>query len=119
MGPGLYAEAGGEDLAGLASKLRARNARFVRVCAENELDLPTLLIIDTPMKNIGEDVDAALFHGFYRYLYSLADSGLGETQLLIIDKEFEPPPSELDSSEIFMERGDPEHPPLVPYYDGP
>jgi hypothetical protein len=90
-----------------------------RVCAENELDLPTLLIIDTPMKNIGEDVDAALFHGFYRYLYTLADGGLGETQLLIIDKEYEPPPEELDASEIFMERGDPDHPPLVPYYDGP
>jgi hypothetical protein len=90
-----------------------------RVCAENELDLPTLLIIDTPMKNIGEDVDAALFHGFYRYLYSLAEAGLGETQLLIIDKEYEPPPPGLDASEIFMERGDPDHPPLVPYYDGP
>jgi rubrerythrin len=90
-----------------------------RVCAENELDLPTMLIIDTPMKNIGEDVDAALFHGFYRYLYTLAEAGLGETQLLIIDKEYEPPPDGLDATELFMERGDPEHPPLVPYYEGP
>jgi DNA repair exonuclease SbcCD ATPase subunit len=90
-----------------------------RVCAENELDLPTLLIIDTPMKNIGEDVDAALFHGFYRYLYTLAEAGLGDTQLLIIDKEYEPPPDGLDAAELFMERGNPEHPPLVPYYEGP
>jgi hypothetical protein len=89
------------------------------VCAENELDLPTLLIIDTPMKNIGEDVDAALFHGFYRYLYGLTEAGLGDTQLLIIDKEFEPPPVHLDAVELFMGRGDPDHPPLVPYYEGP
>jgi hypothetical protein len=90
-----------------------------QVATSRGLPLPRFLIIDTPMKNIGEDVDQALFENFYAYLYELASGPLRDFQFVIIDKEFETPPADLDVVDIYMTRDDPAHPPLVPYYTGP
>ncbi|GAI65601.1 unnamed protein product, partial [marine sediment metagenome] len=37
------------------------------VAANNNLPLPSFLIIDTPMKNIGEDVNKNIFENFYNH----------------------------------------------------
>ena len=91
------------------------------VAARHGLPLPELLIIDTPMKNIGEVVNRDLLTGFYRVLYTLAAGPLRSTQFMIIDMEFVPPPSELDISvyERKLTRDDPHNPPLISYYSGP
>ncbi len=88
-----------------------------KVAAEHNLKLPTFLMIDTPMKNIGEDVNRNIFDAFYKYLYGLASNSLSETQLIIIDKEFFEPSTgtELDVFEKYMSPDNP----LISYYRGP
>jgi hypothetical protein len=85
------------------------------VAAEHKLKLPTFLMIDTPMKNIGEDVNRNIFDAFYRYLYSLVSNSLSKTQLIIIDKEFFEPDTDLDVLEKYMTPDNP----LISYYRGP
>lgn len=92
-----------------------------KVAAENSLPLPTYLIIDSPMKNIGEDVNRDLFVSFYQLLYKLSRGPLRNTQFIIIDKEYISPnePEEFDIIERFMTPDDPDNPPLISYYRGP
>lgn len=87
-----------------------------KVATEHNLPLPNFLMIDTPMKNIGEDVNSEIFKSFYGYLYELANGILSNTQFIIIDKEYFPP-TELraDVNEKFMS---PDLP-LISYYHGP
>lgn len=90
-----------------------------RVAAQRELPLPSFLMIDTPMKNISEDVNRELFESFYRYLYHLAENELSRIQVIIIDKEYIPPPDEVETVERFMTPDNQDHPPLISYYRGP
>lgn len=92
-----------------------------KVAAENNLPLPTYLVIDTPMKNIGEDVNQDLFVSFYQLLYELSRGPLRNTQFIIIDKEYISPdePEDFDIIERFMTPDDPDYPPLISYYHGP
>lgn len=88
-----------------------------KVAMEHNLPLPTFLMIDTPMKNIGEDVNKDIFNAFYQYLYQLADGSLSETQIIMIDKEYFPPPNSIDL-EITQKFMSPDNP-LIVYYRGP
>jgi DNA repair exonuclease SbcCD ATPase subunit len=89
------------------------------VAAERSLPLPTLLMIDTPMKNIGEDVNRELFEAFYHYLYRLAQRQLSSTQIVLVDKDFiRSPDVELDLAHRFMTPNDDAAPPLITYYRG-
>jgi hypothetical protein len=88
-----------------------------KVAADYGLPLPTFLMIDTPMKNIGEDVNKNIFHAFYTYLYKLAAGSLSGTQFIIVDKEYFPPPENLEL-EITSKFMSPDNP-LISYYRGP
>ncbi len=88
------------------------------VAAKRKLPLPSLLIIDTPMKNISEDVNKDIFEALYRYLYSLVQGDLATTQIIIIDKEYIKPPEGIDLIERLMMPDDAENPPLIGYYRG-
>ena len=88
-----------------------------KVAAEHNLKLPNFLMIDTPMKNIGEDVNKNIFDAFYKYLYSLVSNSLSETQLIIIDKEFFEPNKDTEM-EIIERYMSPDNP-LISYYRGP
>lgn len=87
------------------------------VAAEHNLPLPTFLMIDTPMKNIGEDVNKDIFRAFYQYLYQLVNGALSQTQVIVIDKEYFPPSKKVDVNiiEKFMSPDSP----LISYYRGP
>lgn len=87
-----------------------------KVAAKYDLPLPTFLMIDTPMKNIGEDVNRNIFQAFYTYLYTLASSTLANTQLVIVDKEFFPPPNDVHVH--LVERFMSPDQPLISYYRG-
>lgn len=108
---------------GSAGKKTLLNVCFAlsvhKVAAENNRPLPTFLIIDTPMKNIGEEVNKQIFESFYHHLYDLAESSLSGTQFIIIDKEYFPPTKEIEILERKMTPEDKENPPLISYYRGP
>jgi len=90
-----------------------------KVAADHDLSLPTILIIDTPMKNIGEDVNRDIFEAFYTHLYDLTQGSLSNTQFIIIDKEYFPPRLEnIDVIERYMTVEDDKYPPLISYYRG-
>lgn len=88
------------------------------VASQNNLDLPKILIIDTPMKNIGEDVNEDLFMSFYKLLYRLAKDELSDRQFVIIDKEFFKPEIDVDVNERYMTPDEEDNPPLISYYRG-
>ncbi len=92
-----------------------------RVAAIRHLPLPSFLIIDSPTKNITPDINPELVEAFYAYLYKLAESDLSNTQFILIDQSLAVPPedSPVTFSERLMQSGDPDHPPLISYYNGP
>ena len=121
-------EAGEEELAwsffdtGSGGKKTLLNVCYAlavhQVAARRNLPLPTFLMIDTPMKNISEDVNKNIFEAFYRYLYEVAKTDLADSQVIIIDKEYVPPPMGIEVVQRFMTPDQAEHPPLISYYRG-
>lgn len=96
-----------------------------RLAAEVGAILPSLLIIDSPMKNTSERQNREQFEGFIAMLYELSESELKETQFIVVDKELLEPPESYSRSFSSRkmqpnERGqDPSknpYPPLIPYY---
>ncbi len=82
--------------------------------------LPSILIIDSPMKNISERENRTQFEGFHHLLYELCSGELKGTQVILIDKEFCPPQeeSELSVNARHMKVDSDTEPPLIPYYRG-
>jgi hypothetical protein len=80
--------------------------------------VPTLLVIDSPMKNISERENRTQFEGFHELLYELATDELRETQFILIDKEYCPPkrPFGRSLSERHMTVEGVAYPPLIGYY---
>ncbi len=89
-----------------------------RLSEKYRLPLPSFLMIDSPMKNIGNDVNKDIFLSLHEYIYKLSTSELGETQLIIADTDIAPAGTGVDIRDRLMIAGDPEHPPLIPYYSG-
>lgn len=82
--------------------------------------LPTLLIIDSPMKNISERENREQFEGFHQLLYEMASGELQGTQFIVIDKEFFPPHGETGPEVLVrhMTPDDPAEGPLLHGYRG-
>ncbi len=114
----------GFDDAGSGGKKTLFNVCFllaIHIVAEiNKLPLPTFMIIDTPMKNIDQTVNKELFENFYRYLYSLVNSTLSKTKVIIIDNAIIEPTIEenIDFSSRYLTPNEDENPPLISYYRG-
>jgi archaellum component FlaC len=92
-----------------------------RTAALREMPVPTLLIIDTPLKNITPDINPDVVAAFYRYLYEVAVRDLREHQIVIMDQLLVEPPaqSNLVFAARLMTEDDPANPPLISYYRGP
>ncbi|RZI85326.1 MAG: hypothetical protein EOP38_05345 [Rubrivivax sp.] len=92
-----------------------------RLAAKKGASLPSILILDSAMKNVSERENRELFSDFYSMVYELAASELKETQFVLIDKEFFPVPEGLDLNirSRHMAPGSRDDPPLIPYYDVP
>lgn len=82
--------------------------------------LPSLLIIDSPMKNISERENQEVFESFINLIYELSTNELDGTQIIVIDKEYFPPPDKYTKSHKsrHMQPDSKEFPPLIPYYKG-
>ncbi|NQX67325.1 hypothetical protein HQN90_14485 [Paenibacillus alba] len=98
-----------------------------RLAAKKEIEIPSFLMIDTPMKNISERENKDIFEGFYRFIYQLFATELKDRQLIIVDKEYFGPEETslkeyyLNEEQIIvnhMTPDDDEHPPLIHYYRG-
>ncbi|MNK76460.1 hypothetical protein D3C87_960290 [compost metagenome] len=92
-----------------------------RFSARRETALPTLLIVDSAMKNLSERENQEIFDAFFAMVYELADTELIATQFIFIDKEFARPPVDASVSvkDRHMAPGDPDNPPLIRYYQVP
>lgn len=66
-----------------------------RLAAKIGAVLPTILIIDSPMKNISERENKEQFEGFHKLVYGLAARELRGIQIVLIDKEFMVPDAAL------------------------
>lgn len=90
------------------------------VAMERELPVPSVLIVDSPTKNISEDENPDLVHSLYAEMYRIAgqerDTSL---QFLLIDSDVILPPAELGGCSARRMAGDESAPSLIPYYTGP
>jgi hypothetical protein len=89
------------------------------VALERQMPVPSLLIIDSPTKNISEDKNPALVRALYAEIYRFARRQDGQLQFLLIDSDLVGPVAEMQG---FVERrmaGESEAPSLIPYYEGP
>lgn len=85
-----------------------------------KMPVPSLLIIDTPTKNISDYENPELVRSLYDEIYILAKQFAKDgLQFLIIDSDFVEPHVAIDN--FFEQRmaGEPEDPSLIPYYVGP
>lgn len=92
-----------------------------RLAAKTGAALPSMLMIDSAMKNVSERENRELFQAFYSLVYELAAGELRDAQFILIDKEMFPVPEgvEVTVSSRHMAPGSRENPPLVPYYNVP
>lgn len=92
-----------------------------RLAAKTGAALPSILTMDSAMKNVSERENRELFQSFYSLVYELAAGEMKGTQFILIDKEMFPVPDgvEVTVRSRHMAPGSRENPPLVPYYNVP
>jgi hypothetical protein len=84
------------------------------------MPVPSILIIDSPTKNISEDENPELVQSLYREIYRFAAKGNGAgTQFLLIDSDLVEPETELTGFSQRRMAGEPDAPSLISYYVGP
>ena len=84
---------------------------------EQEMPIPTILVIDSPTKNISEDENPELVRALYREIYRFASSE--RTQFLLIDSDLVRPAEDTPHFHHRHMAGRPDAPSLIPYYEGP
>jgi len=91
-----------------------------RLAVQTKALLPTILIIDSPMKNISERENRQQFVGFHEMLHELVQGELKGTQVILIDKELQTPAQGFTPSfnPRHMTPDDAANPPLIRYYRG-
>lgn len=90
------------------------------VARERGFPLPTLIIIDSPTKNISEDENPNLVHALYSEIYNLAmQDGDEKLQFLLVDSDLVPPDQRIPGFATRRMAGEPDAPSLISYYTGP
>lgn len=90
------------------------------VARERGMPVPTVLIIDSPTKNISEDENPELVASLYQEIYRFAaDATGGQTQFLLIDSALVEPGTDLGGVRYRHMAGEPTAPSLISYYVGP
>lgn len=92
-----------------------------RLATETGAALPSVLILDSAMKNVSERENRELFQAFYRMVYELAVDEMSDTQFILIDKEYYPVPQDINLKvkTRHMAPGSSIDRPLIPYYNVP
>lgn len=82
-----------------------------RLTAKIDGKLPSFLMIDTPMKNLNEEINKVLCNAFYQFVYKLSKTELKNTQIVLIDKMYFMNDDKITVKERELTY-DPEHPRL-------
>ena len=83
--------------------------------------LPSLLIIDSPMKNIHKAENKEIFNGLHNLLHELSNNELSDTQFIVIGSHELPENIRNDKNihiQKFTNDINSDDPPLIPYYKG-
>src|SRR5262249_3178261 len=91
-----------------------------KTAQQRGLPVPSVLVIDSPTKNISEDENPELVKELYRQIYHLAATSTGSPiQFLLIDSYLVLP--DRGAVEFFQRRlaGETDAPSLISYYSGP
>lgn len=90
------------------------------VARERQMPVPSILIIDSPTKNISDDENPELVQSLYREIYRFAANRNGAgTQFLLIDSDLVEPEAELNGFSQRRMASEPDAPSLISYYAGP
>jgi DNA repair exonuclease SbcCD ATPase subunit len=90
------------------------------VAMERGMPVPTVLIIDSPTKNISEDENPQLVRSLYAEIYRIAGGQNDrKPQFLLIDSDLVGPSEALPGFSERRMAGEPGAPSLIPYYTGP
>ncbi|MDD2476149.1 MAG: DUF3732 domain-containing protein [Dysgonamonadaceae bacterium] len=89
------------------------------IASKRNLPVPSILIIDSPTKNISEDENPELVKSLYKEIYQLALDSYGSLQFILIDSDYVAPTIELPDFKLRHLAGTEEAPSLISYYDGP
>lgn len=89
------------------------------IASKRNLPVPSLLIIDSPTKNISDDENPELINSLYKEIYQLALENQDKLQFILIDSDYVAPTIELPDFKLRHMSGTEEAPSLIPYYDGP
>jgi hypothetical protein len=89
------------------------------IASKCNLPVPSILIIDSPTKNISEDENPELVKSLYIEIYQLALESYGSLQFILIDSDYVAPTIELPDFKLRYMAGTEEAPSLISYYDGP
>ena len=90
------------------------------VARERGMPVPTVLVIDSPTKNISDDENPELVRALYAEIYRVARLRDGTaTQFILIDSNLVAPVDEVPDFASRHLAGTPDAPALIPYYDGP
>lgn len=90
------------------------------VALSRDLPLPSVLVIDSPTKNISDEENPALVRALYDEIYKLASTeGPRALQFLLIDSDLVTPQTPLTGFSHRRLAGEGDEPRLISYYDGP
>jgi hypothetical protein len=92
-----------------------------RVSVARGLPVPPFLIIDSPTKNMGKDINHEIVGRMFQEVYNTVAIAGGTFQVLIIDSDFINPDDSVgvSVSDRKMDPLDPDHPALISFYTGP
>ena len=89
------------------------------VAVKRNLPVPSILIIDSPTKNISDDENPELVASLYKEIYQLAIECREKFQMILIDSDFVSPQVEIPDLLTRRMAGTEDAPSLIPYYEGP
>jgi DNA repair exonuclease SbcCD ATPase subunit len=89
------------------------------IAIKRNLPVPSLLIIDSPTKNISQDENPELVNSLYKEIYQFALENYKHIQFIFIDSDYVAPTIELTDLKLIHMAGTEESPSLISYYDGP
>lgn len=92
-----------------------------RVALRHGLPLPSVLVIDSPTKNISDDENPELVRRLYDEIYDLAraDAAGRSVQFLLVDSDLVAPSTPMEGFADRRLAGEDGAPSLIPYYVGP
>jgi DNA repair exonuclease SbcCD ATPase subunit len=89
------------------------------IALKRNLPVPSIIIIDSPTKNISDDENPELVASLYKEIYQMAHESYPSMQFVLIDSDYVAPNIKLPDFILRHMAGTKDAPSLISYYDGP